>query len=138
MIKHLIVPAALLVASALGGCAADGSGFLSTASITDQQVAAKTDPACTALASQIEAIRKDGAAERLEKAATGKTATVQVKRATLAKQTELNKLNTEFQAKCSTVKPTIAQAPVAPQDAATPVQQTASATKATAPATTKQ
>ena len=42
---------------------------------------------------------------------------MQVKRAALAKQAELNKLNTEFQAKCSSMKPTTAQAPAAQQTA---------------------
>lgn len=117
MIRRLIVPAALFVATGLAGCASDGSGLLSTASLGEQQAAAKPDPACTALSAQIETVRKEGAVERLEKAAAGKTATVQVKRDSLAKQAELNKLNTEFQAKCSTVKPTTAQA-AAPQQTA--------------------
>lgn len=136
MIKRLIVPAALLVATGLTGCASDGSGFLSTASLSDQpaQVAAKADPACTALATQIETVRKEGAVERLEKAAAGKTATVQVKRESLAKQAELNKLNTEFQAKCSSVKPTTAQA----TGAAPAPQQTASAAPKPPAAATKQ
>lgn len=124
MIRRLIAPAALFVATGLAGCASDGSGFLSTASLGEQQAtaapAAKPDPACTALATQIETVRKEGAVERLEKAAAGKTATVQVKRDSLAKQAELNKLNTEFQAKCSAVKPTTAQAP-APQQTASAV-----------------
>ena len=123
MIRRLIVPAALFVATGLAGCASDGSGLLSTASLGEQQAAAKPDPACTALATQIETVRKEGAVERLEKAAAGKTATVQVKRDSLAKQAELNKLNMEFQAKCSAMKPTTAQAP----GAAPAAQQTASA-----------
>lgn len=120
MIRRLTVPAALLVAASLAGCASDGSGFLSTASIADQKsatAAAKPDPACVTLAAQIETVRKEGAVDGLEKAAAGKTATVQVKRAALAKQAELNKLNTEFQAKCSSMKPTTAQAPTAQQTA---------------------
>ena len=96
--------------------------------------AAKADPACTALATQIETVRKEGAVERLEKAAAGKTATVQVKRESLAKQAELNKLNTEFQAKCSSVKPTTAQA----TGAAPAPQQTASAAPKPPAAATKQ
>jgi hypothetical protein len=120
MIRRLIAPAALLVAAGLAGCASDGSGFLSTASIAEQKsaTAAKSDPACVTLAAQIETVRKEGAVDGLEKAAAGKTATVQVKRASLAKQAELNRLNTEFQAKCSSLKPTTAQAPTAAQQTA--------------------
>ncbi|MFT3730860.1 MAG: hypothetical protein QM780_05440 [Hyphomicrobium sp.] len=91
----LVITAAALVC----GCA--NSGFdLSTASITPQQTAAKTDPICTSLASQINALKADGTIERLQQAADGKTAKVSVKRTALQKQAELNKAYEQFQTRC--------------------------------------
>lgn len=121
---------AAVLASTLGaGCA--NNSTLSTAGIAPEKVAsqqaAKVDPACVSLASQIETLRKDGAAERLEKAATGKGASVQVKRATLAKQSELNKANADFQMKCGPKIPAPQTAQTAP---AAPVTTTANAASA--------
>lgn len=96
---------AILVCGAAAGCSNTGS--LSTAAITPDKpiVAGKVDPACATLASQIDALRQDGAADRLEKAAAGKATKVSVKRDTLTKQVELNKANAEFQAKCAPAIP---------------------------------
>ncbi len=123
--------AAAVMAGALGaGCA--NNSTLSTAGIAPEKVAAqqaaKVDPACVSLASQIETLRKDGSAERLEKAATGKGANVQVKRATLAKQSELNKANADFQMKCGPKIPAAKTAQTAP--AATSATTTANAASA--------
>ena len=92
-------------AALVGGCASNSSSPLSTASVmpdkmAPSQMAAKVDPACVSLSNQIDTLRGEGTVERLEKAAAGKTASVQVKRASLAKQAELNKANADFQAKC--------------------------------------
>jgi hypothetical protein len=75
----------------------------------------KVDPACVTLLSQIETLRKEGVSERVQKASVGRTKTVSVKRATLAKVVELDKANAEYQAKCSTLSPrqTAAANPVA-------------------------
>lgn len=97
------------------GCANDGA--LSTAAIAPDKpaaTAAKVDPACVSLASQIDTLRQDGAADRLEKASTGKGAKVSVRRDTLAKQVELNKANADFQAKCAPSIPRAQTAQAAP------------------------
>lgn len=121
------------VAALLAGCAADGTPLtLSTSSIDGKAEAvkvAKADPACAALMTRIDSLRKDGVAERLEKASAGKTSTVKVKRESLAQMAELDKANAEFQAKCSTVQPQQAAA-VAP--VATPATSPAPATSAAA------
>jgi hypothetical protein len=114
--------AALLVAATAGGCANDGGagGMFTTGSLTEQASLTKTsvDPACSTLASQIEALRKEGTVDRLEKAAAGKTSTVNVQRASLTKQTQLNKANADYIAKCgpNPQKATVAAiaAPAAP------------------------
>lgn len=80
--------------------------------------AGNVDPACATLAQRIETLRSDGLTDRLEKAGTGKSSTVSVKRDSLAKAAELDKANAEFQAKCSTVP--IRQASSAPAGSRTP------------------
>jgi hypothetical protein len=108
---------ALLVAGALAGCAADGT--LETSSLSGQpaQQAARTDPACTALFTHIEELRRDGIAEKVEKAANKK---YKMTNADLVKADQLNKANGDFQAKC-TPKPVQASVqPVTPATSATP------------------
>ena len=122
--------AAAILAGALGaGCANDGN--LSTAGISPEkaamQQAAKVDPACVSLAGQIDSLRKEGAVERLEKASEGKGASVQVKRASLVKQAELNKANADFQMKCGPKIPAAQSAQTAP---ATPTATAANAAAA--------
>jgi hypothetical protein len=131
---------ALTCAAFASGCA-DGNNFLQTASVAAPAaakvaMAPKADPACVSLASQIDTLRKEGGVERLEKAATGKGANVQVKRATLAKQVELNKANADFQTKCGPAIPVQQSAQAAPQAAPAAAQTAAAqaATKAAAPA----
>ena len=104
------------VAALLAGCANDGNSALSTASVAPDKVAMaqKVDPQCVSLTSQIDTLRKEGAVERLEKAAAGKGKSVQVKRESLAKQAELNKANADFQAKCGPKMPQAQTAQAAP------------------------
>jgi len=120
--------AAGIAAGLLGACANNGSllGTSLTTSSVDQTAPAKTaaaakiDPACVQLTAKIDALRKEGFVERVEKASVGKTSTVQMKRASLAKMAELDKANAEFQSRCSTL-PTLApqnQAQQAPAGAA--------------------
>ena len=120
---------ALAIASAAlaGGCANDGGagGLFSTGSLSDPAPAitaakANPDPMCVTLASQIEQLRKEGTVERLEKAADGKTASVTVQRAALGKQTQLNKANADFIAKCGPNLPKSAMTAVAAPAAAAP------------------
>ena len=107
---------ALVLASLLlAGCAADGSpNFFTTGALGTSETAAapesKVDPACVALVSRIEALRKEGVAEKIEKAATKK---YKMTNADLAKADQLTKANADFQVRCSTImpKPMSAQAP---------------------------
>ena len=114
------------LAAALGGCSSDGGTFgssLTTSSVEAAKPAAvRLDPACVALTAKIDTLRKDGVTERVEKASTGKTTTVSVKRESLAKMTELDRANADYQTKCSapglarpmTVAPAAAAAVPAP------------------------
>lgn len=134
---------------ALGACASNDS-FLGLAADQPQPTAAlpakpAVDPACTSLATRIDALRKEGVVERVEAAAKGKGANVSVKRASLSQIAELEKANADFQAKCSTV-PRAAVAPVQPSQpspapaAAAPAKAAktaAVATKTAAPAPKK-
>ncbi len=123
------------VSAVLAGCSNSGAP-LATASVAPEKqavAAPRVDPACLALASQIDGLRTEGSVERLEKAAAGKTASVQVKRASLAKQAELNKANADFQAKCGPLIPR-AQTAAAPQ---TPPAAPATPTAAAAPPKTE-
>lgn len=94
-------------ASLMGGCASDGDflgGALTTSSIEPAAKAqSNIDPQCVALMSKIDALRKEGTPERIEKVSTGKTATAVVKRQALQRMTELDKTNAEFQSRCSTL-----------------------------------
>jgi hypothetical protein len=103
----------------LGGCANDGSstfgsnmfGATTTASIPEKP---RTDPACFTLTSQIDTLKKEGIAEKIEKAAAKK---YKMTAADLNKAAQLNRSNAEFQAKCSTL--TTAMASPAATDTAT-------------------
>jgi len=125
-----------LGAALLSGCANDGgllsTGALATASVAEpaQSKQPAVDPQCVALLTRIEALRKEGTPERIEKVAAGESATAQVKRASLSKIVELDKANADYQARCSTLTP---------QQQAAAAAQAASATTAvaTAAATTK-
>lgn len=137
-IRKILISSALVLGSmAAGGCAVDGAGNpLTTSAVLapEKTAAAKIDPACATLTSQIETLRKEGAVERLEKAAEGKGQSVQVKRASLAKQAELNKANADFQAKCGPQIPKAQSAQAAPAAATTPAaQKTASSASSAAP-----
>ncbi|MBN9248343.1 hypothetical protein [Hyphomicrobium sp.] len=107
---------AVVAAALTCGCANSGLD-LSTASVTTpEKTAAKADPACATLASQINTLKADGTIDKLEKAADGKGAQVSVKRTALQKQAELNKAYGEFQAKCGAAVPNqvAAQQPAKP------------------------
>ena len=129
----------ILTASALlAGCSDTSSLFgnsannLTTASVSPAAVAAaKTDPACPALAAQIDGLRKDGVADKVEKAAMKKyTMTT----ADLGKADQLNKLTVDFQGKCSSFKPVMAAAPAPAPTVSTAAVATAAAKAAPAAA----
>ena len=139
MFKKLHAPAiALLGAALLAGCAEDsgafgGSNNLTTASVAE---APKTDPACVSLASQIETLKKEGVADKVAQASIKK---YKMTTADLTKADQLNRSNTEFQAKCSTVKPSTAgqTAAVAPAAGAAAATAAAPAAAKIAPAVAK-
>jgi hypothetical protein len=117
MLTKLRAPGALLIgAMALAGCANNGllgGSTFSTASVPETP---KVDSACVMLTSQIETLRKEGIADRVEKAAAKK---YKMMVADLVKADQLNKANAEFQLKCSTITPKAAMtsaslAPAAP------------------------
>jgi hypothetical protein len=113
--------AVLLVGVMLAGCAGDSAdGLFTTGSLSGSATAAasaKTDPVCVTLASSIDGLRKEGIAEKIEKAAAKK---YKMTAADLKKADQLTKANADFQQRCSTVppKPTNAQAAPAPAKSA--------------------
>lgn len=135
--------AAAVATLSLAACADGSTGLLSTASLgtSTPAVAAaaapQPDPACVALTARIDTLRKDGVVERVEKASSGKSKTVSVKRDSLAKMTELDKANAEFQAKCALPLTTASVRPAAPlgQAAVATAVQSATAQQAKATAT---
>src|SRR6185312_11050699 len=112
-----------LAAGLMCGCSNADLG-LSTQSLGPDKVAAKTDPVCVSLASQINTLKGDGTIERLEKAADGETTKVAVKRTALQKQADLNKAYADFQTRCG---PSIDAKTTAQAATAKPGTQTASA-----------
>ena len=130
----------LLGSVALAGCAGEGGmeNFFTTGSL-GTSAEAKVDPECVTLATRIEALRKEGVAEKIEKAAAKKYKMTQ---ADLAKADQLTKANNDFQFRCSTIMPKSASvsepppAPVPPPDVAPKAKakpKAASAASAAAP-----
>jgi outer membrane murein-binding lipoprotein Lpp len=111
MFQRFIALAVVLGGGLVAGCANDGSLVggdpIQTSAVTP---APKVDPVCVTLAAQIETLRKDGIAEKVEKAAAKK---YKMKPDDLVKADQLNKTNAEFQNRCSKLapRPTTAQAP---------------------------
>jgi hypothetical protein len=115
-----IAIAALTVMAA--GCSNDGTMFpgsgggLSTSSVDPaSQSASKSNPLCLTLASQIDALNKEGIPDKVSKAALKK---YKLKGSDLAKADELNKANSEFQTKCSDYPPAPTVAAVLPPEKA--------------------
>lgn len=107
--KRASSQALLLGGLALAGCAAEGNdGLFTTGSLVGQPAAeTKVDPACVTLASSIDGLRREGIPDKIEKAAAKRYRMTQ---ADLKKADQLTKANAEFQTRCSTVRPTTAQA----------------------------
>lgn len=120
-------PAPVLVgALLLAGCSSDGAllGGITTASVSETP---KVDPVCVTLTTQIEGLRKEGVAEKVEKAAAKK---YKMKSSDLVKADQLNKANADYQARCGLT-------PVTPAatTASTATPAAAPATEAAAPVT---
>jgi hypothetical protein len=114
----------------LAGCADSGGLGLTTASVTPVTAAAKADPACATLASQIGTLRSEGVADKVEKAAAKK---YKMTTADLATADQLNKANADFQAKCAPApQQTAAAEPAAAAAGNAAAQATAKATDAAA------
>ncbi len=116
MLATLRVPALILAGSiTLAGCSGGldalggGSSDVTTSAIAQNQ-APKVDPACGNLAVEIDTLRREGVADKVERAAARKYT---MKSADLVKANQLNKANSEFQAKCSTL-PRAAAVPETP------------------------
>jgi hypothetical protein len=112
MLATLRVPALVLIGTlALAGCA-DGQMF-STANLTTASVpeTPKVDPACVSLSAQIDQLRREGVADKIEKAAMKK---YKLTAADTLKVDQLTKANADFQAKCSAAGTRSASAGAAP------------------------
>lgn len=128
---------ATLGALTVAGCADGSTGLLSTASVTASSTAAPKTEACVALNARINTLRQEGVAAQVEKASTGSGKSVSIKRESLAKMTELDKANADFQAKCSIPLPasataTAPAATVAPVATAAPAKPTVKTAATTA------
>ena len=113
MLATLRVPLYVLIGSfSLAGCSSldlfgsSNSSDVTTSSLTQTQ-AQKVDPACGNLALEIDTLRREGVAEKVEKAAAKKYT---MKPADLGKANQLNKANADYQEKCSTLPRTAAVA----------------------------
>lgn len=110
--------ALVLAGLMLAGCTGEGTDGIFTGSLAgNTQTAAseaKVDPACVTLVSRIETLRKEGIADKIEKAAAKRYKMTQ---ADLSKADQLTKTNAEFQLRCSTItpRPTTAQAQPQPE-----------------------
>lgn len=82
----------------LAGCANDGGGMFGATTTASLPEKPKVDPACVTLTSQIDGLRREGVADKVEKAAAKK---YKMTPADLTKAAQLNKANAEFQGKCS-------------------------------------
>lgn len=146
-----LTSAGLVIAVALAGCANDPNSSLITSSVAKPKpTKVAVDPACTALATMINSARQEGTPARVRAvaASNNKSRTVNIKRASLAKVAELDKLNAEYQMKCSkypglqtaSAQPTAAQPAAAQPSIAQPVAvpQAAAQPAQPAPATTVQ
>ena len=99
----ILTTAGLTVAMALAGCANDPNSTLMTSSVAKPKpVKFAVDPTCTALTAMINSVRQEGTPARVRAVATSnnKTRMVNIKRASLVKLAELDKLNAEYQMKC--------------------------------------
>jgi hypothetical protein len=114
MFSKLRVTALAVIGSlSLAGCSggldmfggSSGSTDVATSSVVPAQ-AQRVDPACGNLAVEIDTLRREGVADKVERAAAKK---YKMTTADLAKANQLNKANGEFQAKCSTLPRTAAQ-----------------------------
>lgn len=101
-----------------------GSSDVTTQSVAQAQP--KIDPACGNLALEIDTLRREGVAEKIEKAAAKK---YKMTSADLAKANQLTKANAEFQSKCSTLPRSAAMPTQSVPAAAAPASKTSAVAK---------
>jgi hypothetical protein len=98
--------AVVLAGVVLAGCAGEGNdNIFTTGALGTEQTAAaepKVDPACVTLAARIDGLRKEGVADKIEKAAVKK---YKMTHSDLTKADQLTKANADFQLRCSTITP---------------------------------
>ena len=128
--------ALVLAALLLAGCAGDGAtNFFTTGALGTQETTTaaaqepKVDPGCVTLVSRIETLRREGVADKIEKAATKK---YKLTKSDLSKADQLTKANTEFQQRCSTITPS-QMSSILPPPASTPPPAVKATKKAAAP-----
>jgi len=111
--------ALVLAGFVLAGCSGEGTdGLFTTGSLTGAPAAApepKVDPVCVSLVSRIETLRKEGIADKIEKAAAKR---YKLTNADLNKADQLTKASADLQLRCATLTPASAQ----PPPSAPPVQ----------------
>lgn len=106
----------VLAGLVLAGCSGEGTDGIFTGSLANNAqpppvAEAKVDPICVSLVSRIDALRREGVGDKIEKAAAKRYKMTQTD---LGKADQLTKANAEFQLRCSTVTPsTTAQTPAA-------------------------
>ncbi len=111
-ISRSAFPKALVLAGVLlAGCAGENSESLfTTGSLNNTPTAAapepKVDPACVSLVSRIDGLRKEGIADKIEKAAAKK---YKLTSTDLSKADQLTKASAELQLRCTTITPASAQ-----------------------------
>ncbi len=110
-------PKALVLAGLLlAGCAGEGTeNLFTTGSLNGTPTAAavpepKVDPICVSLVSQIDGLRKEGIADKIDKAVAKK---YRLTSADLKKANQLTKASADLQMRCSTITPASAQPPAA-------------------------
>jgi hypothetical protein len=118
--------ALVLGCALLTGCAADGSDIFTTGALGTASADAKVDPQCVTLASRIEALRKEGIGDKIEKAAAKKYKMTQ---SDLNKADQLTKANADFQLRCSTIMPSPITAEPTPPSAPAPKASTKASKK---------
>jgi hypothetical protein len=127
-LSHSALPKVLLLAAgtALAGCAGEGAdSIFTTGSLAPAATAPvaepKVDPVCVNLVSRIETLRKEGIADKIEKAAAKR---YKLTSSDLGKADQLTKASAELQLRCTTLTPASAQ----PAPAPAPVQKTSTRT----------
>src|SRR5262245_16790136 len=131
--------AMVLAGLLLAGCSGENTDGIFTGSLAaNNNVQAnaapepKVDPACVSLIARIDALRREGITDKIEKAAAKR---YKMTSSDLGKVDQLTKANTDFQMRCSTITPSVNAAyPPPPAVAPPPVKTAKAAKKAAVPA----